>query len=123
MMQPLELDPGVFQRGYQEQGALFVLEKQVLGVAARNLPAQRTRLLNREQRRVFHGSVNDAESVKKCKQVGGRRGHCGVYGEPGRYWEGEEFPHRHSASQVAKRGGFCDMNAPLGITAAERMRV
>src|SRR5262245_29789065 len=98
MMQLLELDPGVFQCGHQEQGALFVLEKQVLGVAARNLSAQRTRLHNREQWRVFHRRMGDAESVEKCKQVGGRRGHCCVYRGRWRYWEAEEFPHRRRAS-------------------------
>jgi hypothetical protein len=39
MMEPFELDPGIFQRGHQEKRSLFVLQEQVLGVAARNLPA------------------------------------------------------------------------------------
>src|SRR5262245_50263274 len=76
-MQRLELDCGILQRRYQVEGALFVLQEQVLGVAARDLAAQRLRLFDREQGWVAHGRVGNAEPVEEREQVVGGGGHGG----------------------------------------------
>ncbi len=60
--------------------ALLVAQEQVLRVPARNLAAQRPRLLDREQRRMRHGRVGDAEPVEKGEKVVGGRGHGGYRG-------------------------------------------
>src|SRR5207342_3291389 len=54
-MQRFELDRGILERGHEKERAALVLEKQVLGVATRNLSAQAAAFLNREQRRMAHG--------------------------------------------------------------------
>ena len=63
-VQAFEVDLGVFQRHYQIKLVFLVAQEQVLGVAAGDLPAQGTRLLDREQRRVFHGLVRDAKRIE-----------------------------------------------------------
>ena len=77
-MQRFELDRRVLQRDHEKQRALLVLEEQVLGVPAGNRAAQRLRLLDREQRRMRHGRVRDAEAVEEGEQVVGRGGHDGL---------------------------------------------
>ena len=74
-VQRFQLDRGVLERAHQEQRALLVAQEQVLGVAARDLAAQRPRFLDREQRRVRHRCMGDAEPVEIGEQVVGGRGH------------------------------------------------
>src|SRR5262249_62125912 len=76
-MQRLELDCGILQRRHQVEGALFVLQEQVLGVAAWDLAAQRLRLLDREQGGVAHGPVGNTEPVEEREQVVWGGGHGG----------------------------------------------
>ena len=82
-MQRLELDHRIFQRHHQVERVLLVLEKEVLGMAAGNLPTQRLRLLDREQRRVRDRAMGDPEAVEKGEQIVGRGGHGGECGTPG----------------------------------------
>jgi hypothetical protein len=46
-------------------------------VTARDLPAQRPRLLDREQRRMRNGRVGDAEAIEQSEQFAGRGRHAG----------------------------------------------
>jgi hypothetical protein len=79
-VQRLQLDGGVLQRGDEEQRALLVAEKQVLGVAAGDAAAQAPRLLDREQRRMADRRVRDAEAVEGGEKLVGRGGRGGGQG-------------------------------------------
>src|SRR5712672_4033260 len=57
-MQGFELDRRILERAHQIKAAALVLEKEVLAVAAGDLPAQRPALLDREQRRMGAGRGN-----------------------------------------------------------------
>src|SRR5207302_10415151 len=74
-MQPFELDLGILERRDQIERAALVLEKKILGVAARDLTAQALALLDREQRRMAHGRVADSQPVEKGEQVIGAGRH------------------------------------------------
>src|SRR5262245_12136466 len=74
-MQRFELDRRVLERGDEVERPLLVPEKQILGMAARNGPAQRLRLLDGEQRRMRHRAMRDAEAVEEGEEIGGRGGH------------------------------------------------
>jgi len=75
-VQRFELDRRVFQRDHEEQRTLFVAQKQVLGVPAGHLAAQRPRFLDREHRRMAHGLVRDAETIQVGEKLV-RRGRHG----------------------------------------------
>ncbi len=91
-VQALEVDIGVFQRHHQVKLVFLVAQEQVLGMAARNLPAQSARLLDREQRRMLHRRMRDAEAVEIGKELVGRLRHgannrgSGKVAKGWRYW-------------------------------------
>ena len=101
----------------QEQRALLVLQEQVLGVPAGDLSAQRLRLLDREQRRMGHGAMGDAQPVEKA-QENNAEGCCnhGALAGPCRYAEAPQLP-RISPQMLQLQSG-----AAFGITGS-RMRV
>jgi hypothetical protein len=68
-MQRLEVDLGLLERSDKKQRAALVLEKKILGVAARNLAAQELALLNREQGRMLHGGVPNAQPIEESEQI------------------------------------------------------
>src|SRR5262249_51639222 len=74
-VQGFELDRRVLERGDEEERALLVAQEEVLGVATRNLAAQRLRLPDREEGRMRHGAVRDTELIEQREQVGGGGGH------------------------------------------------
>src|SRR5205809_7446737 len=59
----------MFEGDHQEERTLLVPEKQVLGVHARNRAAQGLCLLDREQWRMAHGAMQDAELVQIGEEV------------------------------------------------------
>ena len=74
-MQRLERYHGVLERGDEEQRILLVLQKQVLGMAAGDRPAQGLRLLDGEQRGMADRRVRDAELLEEGEKVVGSGGH------------------------------------------------
>jgi hypothetical protein len=74
------------ERRHQVERALLVLQEQVLGVAARDLPAQGLGFLDREQRRVAHGRMRDCEPVEKANRSSGVAGM--VKGDAKVFWQG-----------------------------------
>jgi hypothetical protein len=75
LVQALQGDRRILQRHDQIEVAALVAQEQVLGVASRDLAAQRLRLVDGEQRRMGHGGVRDAEPIEQSEQVGGRGRH------------------------------------------------
>ena len=67
-MQGLEVDARIFQRRDEPELALLAFQKQVLGVRAGNLAAQRARIFHREQRRMLDGLRFDAERGKMAEE-------------------------------------------------------
>ena len=78
VVQGLEVDRRVFERGDQEHGATLVLEEQVFRVPARNGAPQSARFLDGEQRRVRHGPVRDGEAIEEGEKIIGGRRHGGA---------------------------------------------
>ena len=74
-MQALQRDRRILQRHHEIEFPALVLQEQVLGVAARDLPAQRPGLLDREQGRMGYARVCDPETVEQGEQFGGSGGH------------------------------------------------
>ena len=62
-VQVLQVDGRFLGRDHQEERVLLVLEEQVLGVGARNLAAERLRLLDGEERRMLDRGGGDAEAA------------------------------------------------------------
>ena len=69
--QGLQIDPALLERHKQEKLAGFVLQKQVFGMAARNVDHDIPAFLNREHRRVMERAVVDAMAIEKGEQVVG----------------------------------------------------
>ena len=84
LVQALEVDMCTAERDDKEQAALLVLEKQVLGVPARQLALQLGAFRHRENGRVLDRLGVDAELGQAGEQVlsgsghaAGTLGHCG----------------------------------------------
>ena len=69
LAQRLEVDPGCAQCDDEEQLAAGVLQKQVLGVAARQVALELGALGNREYGTVLGGARGDAERGEPIEQI------------------------------------------------------
>src|SRR5690554_3767069 len=65
----LQIDFPIFQAGYQPHRPLLVAEKEILGVATRQLTAQFLGLLDSEKWRMGNASVSDAHFVETLKEL------------------------------------------------------
>jgi hypothetical protein len=76
----LEVDHGVLAGNDEEEGALLVLEEEVLAVRAGDCAAQRLRLLDGEHRRMVDRRSRDPQARKIVEEVFTGCGHLGLLG-------------------------------------------
>src|SRR5271165_3139281 len=92
LMDLLEIDGRLFVQDEEEEAALLVLDEQVLGVASRNVAAQRLRFLYRMERRMLDGR--------------------GFYRQPGQGGEQIFWRYGHRSSDGRREGLVAARNAP-----------
>src|SRR5690348_11827415 len=77
-MQAFQVDLRTLERNHEIKLVLLVAQKQVLGMRAFDLAAQRLGLLDGEYRRMRHGLVGDAKTIQISEQSVGRVRHSSL---------------------------------------------